>query len=108
MEKDSYRPRLIIILVLAIVIGQMLAFNYLKRDFESKLDQCYDAINTSSVMQGALVNLLIKKNVMERDELLNEVQTLSADLKEMVDRIKEGEGRQAESGMQEPLPPRAE
>ncbi len=63
MEKNSYRPRFTLILLLALVVGQIVTFNYLKNEFNKQLNQCYQAINTGTIIQGALVNLLVKKNV---------------------------------------------
>jgi hypothetical protein len=59
----------------------------MKKDFDDKIKQCYDAINTSSIMHGALVNVLIEKNIFERNQLLQEVQKLSTDLNDMVEKI---------------------
>ena len=91
MDKESYRPRLLIVLVIALVIGQVLFVNYLKKDFEKRIMQCYEAINTNSVLQGALVNILVEKKILERSDLLKEAQALSTDLRDMMERIKEME-----------------
>jgi len=89
MDKENYRPRLIIVLVIALVIGQVLSVNYLKKDFENRITQCYEAINTNSVLQGALVNILVEKKILERSDLLKEAGKLSTDLRDMIDRMKE-------------------
>lgn len=89
MESGSYKPRIILILVIAVVIGQMLAFNMLKKDLEAKIVQCHEAVNMNTVLQGALVNILVEKNVIGRDELLQEAQKLSSDLKVMIDQMVE-------------------
>ncbi len=104
MDNEGYRPRLVIILVFIIVVGQILSINYLKSDFEAKLAQCYEAINTNSVMQGALVNLLVKKTGLSRDELMDEAQALSADLKTMMEQYKMAE--QQAGAQPEPQPPK--
>ena len=89
MNKESYRPRLFIILVFAFVIGQVIFINYLTKDIENKITKCYEAINTNTVLQGALVNILVEKKIFERNDLLQEAQGLSKDLKSMIDGIKE-------------------
>ena len=98
MEQQTYRPRFLIILVLALVVGQFLSVSYLKSDFEKRISECYDAINTNSVLQGAMVNMLVEKQVIERQELLQEAAKLSKSLKSMMETMKkqqqqsEGEG----------------
>ncbi len=97
MDNDGYKPRLVVILVFIIVIGQILSINYLKQDFEKKIAGCYEALNTSSVLQAALVNILVQKNVLERKDLLTEAQNLSVDLKKMIEETKMLEQQKAES-----------
>jgi len=89
MSKESYRPRLLAILGVAIIIGQVVSINYLKKEFDERIAQCYEAVNTSSVLQGALVNILVKKKVLEKQELLAEAQQLSNDLMQMLDKNKQ-------------------
>ncbi len=89
MEKPNYKPRILMILVIAVVIGQMLSVNYLKKDLDAKIAECSQAVNTCSILQGALVNILVEKKVLEREELLDNAQKLSKDLRDMVDRMKE-------------------
>jgi len=89
MSRESYRPRLLAILGVAIIVGQVLSINYLKKEFDEKIAQCYEAVNTGSVLHGALVNILVKKNVLERQELLAEAQQLSKDLMEMLQKDKQ-------------------
>jgi hypothetical protein len=88
MDRETYRPRLLAILGVAIIIGQVLSINYLKKEFDEKINQCYEAVNTSSVLQGALVNILVKKKVLEKQELLAEAQQLSNDLMQMMEKNK--------------------
>lgn len=96
MNQESYRPRLFIIVVIVIVISQLVSINYLKKDFEDKIAQCYEAINTNSVMQGALVNILSEKKILERSDLLDEAKKLSADLRNMMTKMKELEKQNKE------------
>ena len=93
MDSQNYRPRLLIILVLAVVIGQVLAVNFIRKDFEQKIAQCYEAVNTNSVLQGALVNILIERGVMQREELLQEAQKLSADLLDKYEMLKKSQNQ---------------
>jgi predicted RND superfamily exporter protein len=85
METQSYRPRLLVILVFMLVVGQFFAFNYLKNDLDTQVRQCYDAINTNSVLQGALVNILVEKDIFRRSELLDEAKNLSEDLRNLIE-----------------------
>lgn len=91
MDSQTYRPRLLIILVLAVVIGQIVTVNYIKKDFEQKLAQCYEAVNTNSVLQGALVNILVDRGIMKREDLLQEAQKLSADLLDKYETLKKSQ-----------------
>jgi predicted RND superfamily exporter protein len=90
MDTQSYRPRLIVILMLMLVVGQFFAFNYLKNDLDTQVRQCYDAINTNSVLQGALVNILIEKDIIKRSELLEEAKNLSEDLRQLFEQEQAG------------------
>ncbi len=88
MDNKNYRPRFFLIILIAVIIGQYLSINYMKKDFEDRISQCYDAINTSSIMHGALVNILVEKKILERDQLLKEAENLSIDLKNMIENSK--------------------
>ncbi|MCP4714384.1 MAG: hypothetical protein GY868_04640, partial [Deltaproteobacteria bacterium] len=72
MNQGGYRPRVLIILGIMIVFGQFVSMNLIKQDLDKKIAECYDAINTNSVVQGALVNLLVQKGLIEREQLLKE------------------------------------
>jgi len=89
MEKSSYTPRFLLIVLIAVIVGQFFSFNYLKQDFEKRISECYDAINTSTIMQGALVNILVEKDVFKRERLLEEAEKLSTDLKDMMEKVKQ-------------------
>ena len=97
-KKGVFRPRFIIIMLVAVVLAQMFSVNYLKKEIslqkfenEKRLSECYETMNTMSIMQGALVNILVEKDVLDRSQLLNEAQKMSVDLKNMMDRIKANE-----------------
>jgi len=89
MEKGNYSPRLTLIVLLAIVAGQVFMVNYLKSDFDKQMTACYEAINTSTIMHGALVNMLVKKNIFNREELIKEAGSLSTNLQAMMEKMKE-------------------
>ncbi len=91
MSNGNHSPRLLIILVIALVIGQVLSINYLKKDFENRITQCYEAVNTNTILQGALVNVLEKKNLLQRNEILQEAKEISMNFMDMVDKTKEME-----------------
>ena len=97
-KKGVFKPRFIIIMLVAVVLAQMFSVNYLKKEIslqkfenEKRLSECYETMNTMSIMQGALVNILVEKDVLDRSQLLNEAQKMSVDLKNMIDRIKANE-----------------
>jgi hypothetical protein len=103
-KKGVFRPRFIIIMLVAVVVAQMFSVNYLKKEMslqkfenEKRLSECYETMNTMSIMQGALVNILVEKDVLDRNQLLNEAQKMSVDLKNMMDRIKANENGGAET-----------
>jgi hypothetical protein len=97
-KKGVFRPRFMIIMLVAVVVAQMFSVNYLNKEIslqkfenEKRLSECYETMNTMSIMQGALVNILVEKDVLDRSQLLNEAQKMSVDLKNMMDRIKANE-----------------
>jgi hypothetical protein len=97
-KKGVFRPRFIIIMLVAVVFGQMFSVNYLNKEIslqkfenEKRLSECYETMNTMSIMQGALVNILVEKDVLDRSQLLNEAQKMSVDLKNMMSRMKANE-----------------
>jgi len=105
MDKNGYSPRFTTIIILALVVGQVLTFNYLKNEFNKQINQCYEAINASTIIQGALVNLLVKKNVINREELLKEAGSLSTNLGAMMEKMKE-ETKEGKDTTQQPEPKR--
>jgi len=105
MDQNSYSPRFTIIILLALVIGQVLTFNYLKNELNKQINQCYEAINTSTIIQGALINLLVKKNIMDREQLLKEAGSLTTNLGAMMEKMKE-ETKAGKDTTQQPEPKR--
>jgi hypothetical protein len=94
MEQGSYSPRLTFIILIALIVGQVFVFNYLKNDFDKQITACYEAINTSSIIQGALINMLVKKNIISRDELMKEAGSLTANMQAMMEKMKEKKGQE--------------
>lgn len=89
-----FKPRFLIIMLVAVVFAQMFSVNYLKKEMtlqkletEKRLSECYETMNTMSIMQGALVNILVEKNVLDRNRLLSEAQKMSADIKSMMEKM---------------------
>ncbi len=89
MDQGNYSPRFTIILLIALIAGQVLTFNYLKNDIDRQITECHEAINTSTIMQGALINMLVKKNIIDRDQLLKEAGSLSSNLSKMIQEMKD-------------------
>lgn len=94
MEQGNYSPRLTFIILIALIIGQVLIVNYLKNDFDKQITACYEAINTSSIIQGALINMLVKENIINRDELMKEAGNLTTNLQAMMEKVKEKKGQE--------------
>ena len=97
-KKGVFRPRFIVIMLVAVVLAQLFSVNYLKKEIslqkfemEKRLSECYETMNTMSIMQGALVNVLVEKDVLDRSQLLNEAQKMSVELKNMMDRMQANE-----------------
>lgn len=86
MEK-GYRPKWIIILVIAAVIIPIASINYVRYEIDKKIQQCQEAINTNSIMQGALINILAREDIISRDDLFAEAQQLSKSLKEQIESL---------------------
>lgn len=84
MEQKSYTPRFIIIILVALIIGQFLTVNYMKSDFDNKINQAYEAVNQASIMMGAMVNILEEKEIISREELLTEANRISDDLLKLI------------------------
>ena len=101
MDQNNYSPRFTIIILLALVIGQVLTFNYLKNEFNKQINQCYEAINTSTIIQGALINLLVKKNILDREQLLKEAGSLTTNIGAMMEKMKE-ETKEGKETAQQP------
>lgn len=97
MEKDRYRPGMLFVAVLLIVAVQWFSMNALQRDFDAKLQQVHEAINTNSVLTTALIKVLEHKGVLEKQQVLDEAQRLSSDIKGMLEAMQRQKNRVQES-----------
>lgn len=88
MDKEKYRPKLPFLLVIIIVAIQFWSTNYIQKDFEKKIQQCHEAINTNSILNSALINMLAEKKVIDKTEVLKEAKKLTLDLKDIVEKMK--------------------
>jgi len=70
----AYRPRLLLIIVCALIVAQIFVVTSLKQDFERQLAAARETITTQTLLQGALVNLLVEKNIITRDDILKETR----------------------------------
>jgi len=74
---DKYRPRLLLIIVCALIIAQIFVITSLKQEFEEQILAARQVVSTQTLMQSALINQLIEKNIITREELLQEAQAIS-------------------------------
>jgi hypothetical protein len=72
-----YRPRLLLIIVCALIIAQIFVITSLKQDVEEQILAARQVVSTQTLMQSALINRLIEKNIITREELLLEAQAIS-------------------------------
>ena len=74
---DSYRPRLLLIIVCALIIAQIFVITSLKQEVEEQILAAQQAVNTQTLLQGALVKILTEKGVLTKEDLLREAQNIS-------------------------------
>jgi hypothetical protein len=74
---DKYRPRLLLIIVCALIIAQIFVITSLKHEFEEQILAAQQAVNTQTLLQSALINQLVEKNIITHEELLAEAQKIS-------------------------------
>jgi hypothetical protein len=70
---DKYRPRLLLIIVCALIIAQIFVITSLKQEVEKQML----VVHTQTLVQNALINLLIEKNVITRDNLAQQAQDIA-------------------------------
>ena len=74
---EKYRPRLLLIIVCALIIAQIFVITSLKQEFQEQMLASQQAINTQTLLQSALINQLVEKNIITREELLQEARDIS-------------------------------
>lgn len=70
---NAYRPRLLLIIVCALIIAQIFVITSLKQEVEKQML----VVHTQTLIQNSLINLLIEKNIITRDALAQQVQTIA-------------------------------
>jgi predicted Holliday junction resolvase-like endonuclease len=78
----EFRPRLLLIIVCALIIVLIFVITSLKQDLEEQLQAARQAVNEQTLLQSALVKLLVEKNIIARDDLLREAQAISNQFRE--------------------------
>jgi len=74
---NAYRPRLLLIIVCVLIIAQIFVITSLKQEVEEQILAARQVVSTQTLMQSALINRLIEKNIITREELLLEAQAIS-------------------------------
>ena len=66
----------------ALIIVLIFVVTSLKQEFEEQLLAARQAVNEQTLLQSALVKLLVEKNVITREDLLQEAQAISNQFRE--------------------------
>ena len=91
--KPKFRFGFTTILFIVVLASQYISTSSMQHDFNEKLQQCHDAANQSTLLLTALINKLQQKNIVNKSEILSEAQTLSADLKEQLQKIEAAQNK---------------
>jgi hypothetical protein len=78
----KFRSRLLLIIVCLLIIVQIFVVTSLKHEFEQQILAARKAVNEQTLLQSALVKLLVEKNVITREDLLREAQAISMRFRE--------------------------
>ena len=70
---NKYRPRLLLIIVCALIIAQIFVITSLKQEVEKQML----VVHTQTLIQNALINLLIEENIITRDALAQQAQDIA-------------------------------
>ncbi len=92
-NKPQFRFGFMIVLCIIVLAGQYISTGYLEKQFQTRLQNCYETINQSTLLMTALINKLEEKNILTKKEILDEAQTLSSDLKQLVEKINAEKGK---------------
>ena len=61
---------------------QIFVVTSLKQEFEEQILAARQAVNEQTLLQSALVKLLVEKNIITREDLLQEAQAISNQFRE--------------------------
>ena len=78
----EFRSRLLLIIVCLLIIVQVFVVTSMKQKFEEQILAARQAVNEQTLLQSALVKLLVEKNVITRDDLLQEAQAIAMRFRE--------------------------
>lgn len=92
--KPGFRYGFIAVLFVIIMAGQYLSVSYLQSRFNARLQECYEAVNQTTLLLTAVINRLEKKNLLTRADVIAEAETLSADLKALMRKIEAEKNQQ--------------
>ncbi len=70
---NTYRPRLLLIIVCALIIAQIFVITSLKQEVEKQML----VVHTQTLIQNALINLLIEENIITRDDITQQAQKIA-------------------------------
>jgi len=73
----EFRSRLLLVIVCLLIIVQVFVVPSLKQKLEEQLLAARQAVNEQTLLQSALVQLLVEKNVITRDDLLQAASDIS-------------------------------
>jgi len=73
----EFRSRLLLIIVCLLIIVQVFVVTSLKQKLEEQILAARQAVNEQTLLQSALVQLLVEKNIITRDDLLQEASDIS-------------------------------
>ena len=63
---DKYRPRLLPLIVCALIIAQIFVITSLKQEVKEQILAAQQAVNTQTLLQSALVKILAEKGIITR------------------------------------------
>jgi hypothetical protein len=100
MDKTPrYRMGFMTLLFIIVMIGQYFSATYMQRDFDAKLQQCFEAVNQNTLLLTALINKLQEKNIIVKSDIILGAQSLSSDLKTM---LQKQDAAQQQNSRQQP------
>ena len=73
----EFRSRLLLIIVCLLIIVQVFVVTSLKQQLEEQILAARQAVNEQTLLQSALVQLLVEKNIITREDLIQEASDIS-------------------------------